>query len=51
MDPAECGDVYTFVALDAVTKLLIAYYVASATRQPPTPSPRICARRPLRPPS
>jgi IS1 family transposase len=26
-DPAEWGDVYTFVALDAVTKLVIAYYV------------------------
>lgn len=27
VDPAEWGDVYTFVALDAVTKLVIAYYV------------------------
>ena len=26
-DPAEWGDVYTFVALDSVTKLVIAYYV------------------------
>ena len=32
-DPAEWGDVYTFVALDAVSKLAVAYYVGKRDEQ------------------
>ncbi len=32
-DPAEWGDVYTFVALDAVTKLVVAYHIGKRDEQ------------------
>ena len=45
-DPAEAGDIWTFVAIDGPTKLIPAYRVGKRDGAPRTPRPARTAGRP-----